>query len=332
MSRPVVRSSRTLLAALTASVLVIAGCSSAPATAPPPSQAIAPVTPTPSSMFDEATPSPSPASSPAALPGEPNPLLTPGATNPSVTQATIGSTICVSGWTATVRPPSSYTTALKRQQIVAYGYADTSLADYEEDHLISLELGGAPSDPANLWPEPYTVSLADGRPVGARVKDQLENTLHGLVCSGQLPLGTAQSEIAHDWIGTWFQLTGQAPPPSGTVAPEPPPPATLSPSASLAPGTTTFVQITRLTSPVARGQYATAAAATVPGASCRIEVVYKSGPSSASGLGDKTASSSGLVSWTWRVGTRTTTGTWPVTVTCSVGDSTASATRTFQVT
>ncbi|MBV8598859.1 MAG: hypothetical protein JO017_08565, partial [Actinobacteria bacterium] len=34
-----------------------------------------------------------------------SPTLTPGATNPDVTQATIGSTICVRGWTATVRPP-----------------------------------------------------------------------------------------------------------------------------------------------------------------------------------------------------------------------------------
>ena len=35
-----------------------------------------------------------------------SPTLTPGSLNPDVTQATIGSTICVRGWTATVRPPS----------------------------------------------------------------------------------------------------------------------------------------------------------------------------------------------------------------------------------
>ena len=40
------------------------------------------------------------------------------------------------------------------KQIAEYGYADTSTADYEEDHLIPLELGGAPRDPNNLWPEP----------------------------------------------------------------------------------------------------------------------------------------------------------------------------------
>src|ERR1035437_3182978 len=47
--------------------------------------------------------------------GLPSHTLTPGALNPAVTQATIGMTICVSGWTTTVRPPTSYTTPLKRR-------------------------------------------------------------------------------------------------------------------------------------------------------------------------------------------------------------------------
>src|SRR3712207_3940055 len=46
---------------------------------------------------------------------------TPGALNPDVTQATIGSTICVRGWTRTIRPPSSYTSALKVEQLAEYG-------------------------------------------------------------------------------------------------------------------------------------------------------------------------------------------------------------------
>ncbi|MFG2935874.1 hypothetical protein [Streptomyces sp. NPDC048282] len=65
----------------------------------------------------------------------PDPSCQPGDFNPDVTQSTIDSTICVSGWTATVRPSSSYTTALKKKQIVEYGYTDTSTSDYEEDHL-----------------------------------------------------------------------------------------------------------------------------------------------------------------------------------------------------
>ncbi len=273
----------------------------------------------------------SPVDSPLGLPGEPDPALTPGAANPTVTQSSIRSTICVSGWTATVRPPSSYTTALKRSQITAYGYADTNLADYEEDHLIPLELGGAPRDPANLWPEPYSISLADGTAVGARVKDQLENGLHALVCGGTLSLTTAQRLIGSDWIGAWrtYVATGSVATPLPALRPTP----TLSvgsssPSAGTGP---IKVAIASLTSPVSRGGTASLAARTAPGAACTINVVYKSGPSKAASLGPKTASSAGSVGWSWTVGTRTTPGSWPVSVTCTKGAASASATRSFVV-
>jgi hypothetical protein len=107
---------------------------------------------------------------------------TPGALNPDVTQATIGETICVHGWTRTVRPSSSYTNDLKRRQLAEYG-ATGIASDYQEDHLISLELGGHPSDPRNLWPQP--------RPWADRV-DRVENDLNDRVCSGDLTLAEAQ--------------------------------------------------------------------------------------------------------------------------------------------
>ncbi len=47
----------------------------------------------------------------------PNYAPPPGAINPQVTQANIAETICVSGWTRTVRPPREYTSALKRQEM-----------------------------------------------------------------------------------------------------------------------------------------------------------------------------------------------------------------------
>src|SRR2546426_4112782 len=79
----------------------------------------------------------------------PDPACTPGATDPRVTQENIGSTICVSGYTSTVRPPVSVTNPIKQERMQAYGFTD-STANYELDHLISLELGGAPSDVKNL--------------------------------------------------------------------------------------------------------------------------------------------------------------------------------------
>jgi hypothetical protein len=120
-----------------------------------------------------------------------DPVRTPGILNPDVTQATIRSTICVHGWTATVRPPVGYTNELKSEQMRAYRETGPP-SGYQEDHLISLELGGDPMDPRNLWPEPY--------PRAADV-DQIENELNAEVCGGRLTLAEAQrkeSELKHN--------------------------------------------------------------------------------------------------------------------------------------
>jgi hypothetical protein len=109
-----------------------------------------------------------------------DPVRTPGVLNPDVTQATIGTTICVQGWTRTVRPPTEYTNALKLRQMRAYGESGPPSA-FQEDHLISLEL----ADPRNLWPEPY--------PRASHV-DAIENELNAQVCSGSLTLAQAQEK------------------------------------------------------------------------------------------------------------------------------------------
>ena len=129
----------------------------------------------------------------------PDPSRTPGALNPAVTQRDIYSTICVRGWTRTVRPPESYTERLKREQIRQYGYRDRWLRDYEEDHLVPLELGGSPASPRNLWPEPHHV--AGGW--GSYRKDRLENRLNQLVCRGRITLAVARRAIARNWIGAY---------------------------------------------------------------------------------------------------------------------------------
>ncbi|MGW5284471.1 hypothetical protein ACWERI_34310 [Streptomyces collinus] len=131
----------------------------------------------------------------------PDSSCTPGAYNPDVTQSNIHSTICVSGWTATVRPPTSYTNPLKAQGITDYGYTDTNMADYEEDHLVPLELGGAPRDPQNLWPEPYSGSQT------AHSKDGVETKLKNAVCAGTITLSAARSAIKNNWT-TALQVTG----------------------------------------------------------------------------------------------------------------------------
>jgi hypothetical protein len=135
----------------------------------------------------------------------PNPAWQPGANNPDVTQDNIQQTICVSGYTKTIRPPTSYTEPLKKQQITQYGYSDTNLADYEEDHLIALEDGGSPTDPANLWPQPRNTS-----PWNASTKDTLENTLHQMVCSGQITLDEARQALATDWVAAYHKYVGES--------------------------------------------------------------------------------------------------------------------------
>jgi len=93
-------------------------------------------------------------------PGLPNNSVTPGAVNQAVTQSNFDSTICVSGYTKTIRPPVSYTNRLKYSQLDSgYNYrGDTSAHDYEEDHLIPLEVGGSPTSVKNLWPQPWLIT------------------------------------------------------------------------------------------------------------------------------------------------------------------------------
>jgi hypothetical protein len=141
----------------------------------------------------------------------PNPLMTPGTLNANITQDTIGATICnpnwhgINPWThkdeqgaASIRPPASYTTSLKKAQMAA-NRLPGSPTDYEEDHLISLELGGNPVDFENLWPEAYRVP-------GPKEKDQVENWLHDQVCAGAMTLRGAQDAIRIDWYAVYTRM------------------------------------------------------------------------------------------------------------------------------
>jgi hypothetical protein len=71
-------------------------------------------------------------------------------------------------------------------------YGDTgSMGDYEYDHLVPLELGGATNDSRNLWPEPGP---------SPNPKDAVEDALRREVCDRQMSLADAQREIATDWV------------------------------------------------------------------------------------------------------------------------------------
>jgi hypothetical protein len=110
-----------------------------------------------------------------------------------------------------------------------------------------------------------------------------------------------------------------SPTPSPTPLPSPTPSPVQQPPSALTP-------INFLNAPLtaAPNQTVTLSVGTGASVNCTIEVDYASGPSTAQGLTPKTSSSSGSVSWTWKVGGKTTPGTWPITVTC--GNNSASTT------
>jgi hypothetical protein len=110
---------------------------------------------------------------------------TPGAVDAAVTDRNVGSTICRSGWTATIAAPPS---RMRRASALSYGLPRTVVGEY--DALVPLLLGGAPDDPRNLWFEPGATPNR---------KDGVEHTLHSAVCKGLVPLTTAQRAIAADW-------------------------------------------------------------------------------------------------------------------------------------
>ena len=124
----------------------------------------------------------------------PNHQLTPGATLP-VTEKEV----CVPGYAGRVRNVPQF---VKNKAYQIYGITSRKPGQYEIDHLISLQLGGS-NEISNLWPQSYITM-----PWNAHVKDQLENKLHALVCSGQMTLKEAQEKISGYWTKSYCEVYG----------------------------------------------------------------------------------------------------------------------------
>jgi hypothetical protein len=217
---------KSVITALGVAALLAAGCGASST----PAATSAPAASTPPATIISAPPTAAPGAAPVAThqarhlltvhdPGEvtgslsgpcqtrhhgelPDPSCTPGSVDPAVTQANIGSTICRSGYTETVRPPESQTEQFKFSVAEpAYGQSGVS---GELDHLVPLELGGS-NDATNLWVESGSIP---------NPKDAVENALNREVCDGTLSLRAAQREIARNWLTAARQLgqpTGSAP-------------------------------------------------------------------------------------------------------------------------
>lgn len=95
--------------------------------------------------------------------------------------------------------------------------------------------------------------------------------------------------------------------------------AALTVAALLAPGAgqgaAAKVRLVRITSPISTNANATLTVSVTPARACTITVTYSTGPSRAKGLGQKRPVA-GRVSWTWKVGSKTAPGRWPIVVNC----------------
>ncbi|MEU1286382.1 hypothetical protein [Kitasatospora sp. NPDC005856] len=145
----------------------------------------------------------------------PDPACTPGAISPAVSQDNLKDTICKQGgYTSTIRPPSNITGKEKAENAKSYGYTGP-MGDAEYDHLISLQLGGDPNDPRNLWVQPPSPGHVPGKGPN-NPKDSVETHLHTAICKGQVTLTAAQQAIATDWTTAEAELalrTGSSPAP-----------------------------------------------------------------------------------------------------------------------
>lgn len=125
----------------------------------------------------------------------PNARLTPGETRP----ISLGE-VCSSPQAEVVVRHISRET--QQRVLAAYGLQGVPSGEFEVDYLITPDLGGAETV-RNLWPQPYSPRW------NAKVKDELEQRLHDLVCAGKLDLVTAQRDIAHDWIAAYKKYMGR---------------------------------------------------------------------------------------------------------------------------
>lgn len=121
--------------------------------------------------------------------GEADRVCDPGSVNLEVTQDNIHQTICDPVWLEHERPPTRYTTPIKREEMARYGLTD-AMNHYRLDHIVALGIGGAPKDPRNLYPQPVAESVE---------KDRLERQLHTDVCAGRVLLVDAQDRMRLIW-------------------------------------------------------------------------------------------------------------------------------------
>jgi hypothetical protein len=98
--------------------------------------------------------------------------------------------LCSGGYVKKTTPPPAVTDSIKAAQLAAGKYADRDPSHYVEDHLVPIELGGAPTDLRNLWPQTTAMTA---------VKDRDERRVRTEVCAGHMTLAAAQAQMVANW-------------------------------------------------------------------------------------------------------------------------------------
>ncbi len=124
------------------------------------------------------------------------------ALNPDVRPETVQQTICVPGYTASVRPSTSFTNGVKLKLMRDSNLPADRASDFELDHRVALALGGHPRALENLSLQPW-----EGE-AGAKRKDRLERRLQQLVCAGKVALDRAQGALYFDWEAAYVEFVG----------------------------------------------------------------------------------------------------------------------------
>ena len=121
--------------------------------------------------------------------------------DPGVTQSTIVDTICRPGYADEVLPPFETLLRQKEQVLKQRRVDPVNASQYALDHRMPILLGGSPTAAANL-----DIRRWDGRS-GQRRKERLAVFLKRCVCTGDMPLVSAQAAMAGDWASQFPNLS-----------------------------------------------------------------------------------------------------------------------------
>lgn len=167
----------------------------------------------------------------------PNPTLTPGVIaqiDAHGVVCAVGATgcrprtleeICAMKWGADERHVSD---TMKQAVFAGYMIPWAEHAEYETDHTVSRENGGADAV-LNLYPEPWYLNVG-GLEEGAHEKDKAENAAHKAMCVGQpgykpgtptISLLLVQRVLASDWRPLYLRFVGPFPTYVGSPAGRP---------------------------------------------------------------------------------------------------------------